>query len=97
MSEQESLSDQVRRKHNLSFNIASEAIDFMMDDFDRKLLIKSVAAKIKPYVIMCSRDIFDLIIQMGNVQVDRRAEDIFIDDTSEPIPSKMDTCNPMSM
>ena len=97
MSDQESLSDQVRRKHNLSLYIAEDAIHMLMDEFERSLLIKSVATKIRPYVIFSTRGVLNDIISMGNLKVDRRLDDTFVDSTCEPIPCKMDAYIPNSI
>jgi hypothetical protein len=46
------LIEQLKSRTNNSFDMANDAVNFLFDCFERELLIKTIAVKVRPYSIL---------------------------------------------
>ena len=70
-----------------SLEMASAGIEYILDQFERELISKAVAVKVKPYGVMQTQVYILQIIETSNMASDPRADDAFIEKVmEEPAP-----------
>ena len=79
----------------LSGAVATDAIEAMMEEFEKTLIARALAVKVQPYGVLYTETAILSVMESGNMRGDPRSDDTFIErQVEEPQAAAVDSYVP---